>query len=303
MLEIDGFVGCLSCWQGRMGFGNASGAHLGGVVLLVFWKLPERKGVIFHSFHKEEVEPILAGGRQSQRGTPTFADDQWTWGPDGKGAVLLVNCDRDNPTAQEEDNKDNKLTSMQGRQQHPLLRATSADDRLHLRWSQNGCLTAHIIPQSYHKWACRAPMATVSGSTGIELVLLLDLEDMSRMILTTQGPNEVFANYQLTLHISKADDDKVGSKADEAKTQRRSLIISYDVKQNLGQVKTVFYVEGLKFPDIDFSGLVTFHASLLEPARKGVPETSIFTDTLVFRVAPWIMTPNTLQPVSVYVCR
>ncbi|XP_013927000.1 PREDICTED: protein-arginine deiminase type-2-like, partial [Thamnophis sirtalis] len=33
-----------------------------------------------------------------------------------------------------------------------------------------------------------------------------------------------------------------------------------------------------------------------------VLETSIFTDTLVFRVAPWIMTPNTLQPVTVYVC-
>uniref|UniRef100_A0A8C5SJE0 Protein-arginine deiminase n=1 Tax=Laticauda laticaudata TaxID=8630 RepID=A0A8C5SJE0_LATLA len=133
----------------------------------------------------------------------------------------------------------------------------------------------------------------------------LDLEDMSRMILTTQGPDEVFANYQLTLHISKADDDKVGVFYIQRKKEQiyykhilGSGKISYHVKRNLGQVQTVFYVEGLKFPDIDFSGIVTFHASLLEP----VPETSIFTDTLVFRVAPWIMTPNTLQPVSVYVC-
>ncbi|XP_058017444.1 protein-arginine deiminase type-3-like [Ahaetulla prasina] len=200
--------------------------------------------------------------------------DQWTWGPDGKGAILLVNCDRDNPTAKAEDNKDIKLTSKQ------------------------------------------------------------DLQDMSRMILTTQGPNEVFANYQLTLHISKADGDKVGVFYAQEKKEKRyykhvlgSGKISYRVKWNPGQRESVFYVEGLKFPDIDFSGLVTFHASLLEPTRElvkgrgivlefiiflgphllyfllqGVPETSIFMDTLVFRVAPWIMTPNTLQPVAVYVC-
>uniref|UniRef100_A0A670ZWB6 protein-arginine deiminase n=1 Tax=Pseudonaja textilis TaxID=8673 RepID=A0A670ZWB6_PSETE len=189
----------------------------------------------------------------NRSGTVTRAGnqkDQWTWGPDGKGAILLVNCDRDNPKAPKEDNKD----------------------------------------ASSHKWVWHAPM------------------DMSRMILTTQGPDEVFANYQLTLHISKADDDKVGVFYIQRKEQLYykhilgSGKISYHVKRNFGQVQTVFYVEGLKFPDIDFSGLVTFHASLLEPARKGVPETSIFTDSLVFRVAPWIMTPNTLQPVSVYVC-
>lgn len=37
--------------------------------------------------------------------------------------------------------------------------------------------------------------------------------------------------------------------------------------------------------------------------RQGIPETPIFTETVVFRVAPWIMTPNTLQPEEVLVCR
>lgn len=32
-------------------------------------------------------------------------------------------------------------------------------------------------------------------------------------------------------------------------------------------------------------------------------ETPIFTDTVVFRVAPWIMTPNTAAPLEVFVCR
>ncbi|XP_009327559.1 PREDICTED: protein-arginine deiminase type-1-like, partial [Pygoscelis adeliae] len=35
---------------------------------------------------------------------------------------------------------------------------------------------------------------------------------------------------------------------------------------------------------------------------KGLLETPIFTDTVVFRVAPWIMTPNTAAPLEVFVC-
>lgn len=130
-----------------------------------------------------------------------------------------------------------------------------------------------------------------------------------------------------------------------------------------------FFVEGLSFPDAGFSGLISFHVTLLDdsnevgwagqrgrektsiPGRDGhcwhgrfqtflVPletleqaahsspwwssntpglwtlgsfpsalplqdfsESPIFTDTVVFRVAPWIMTPSTLPPLEVYVCR
>ncbi|XP_029141908.1 protein-arginine deiminase type-1-like [Protobothrops mucrosquamatus] len=188
---------------------------------------------------------INRSGTVTRRGNQK---DQWTWGPGGKGAILLVNCDRDNPTAEEEDNKDNILTSKE------------------------------------------------------------DLEDMSRMILTARGPNEIFKIYKLTLHISEADCDKVGVFYPQAKKAQRPYEhvlgpgkTSYHVKWDLRQVEGIFYVEGLKFPDIDFPGLVTFHASLLETGKR-VPEPSIFTDTVVFRVAPWIMTPNTLQPVSVYIC-
>ncbi|XP_035760364.1 protein-arginine deiminase type-2 [Neolamprologus brichardi] len=59
----------------------------------------------------------------------------------------------------------------------------------------------------------------------------------------------------------------------------------------------------LNFPyDKDFNGLVTINLSLLEPISDGLPETPIFTDKVVFKVAPWIMTPNTLRPVEVFVC-
>lgn len=74
------------------------------------------------------------------------------------------------------------------------------------------------------------------------------------------------------------------------------------VKYTGGSAELLFFVEGLRFPDEGFSGLVSIHVSLLEYMAEGIPLTPIFTDTVAFRVAPWIMTPNILPPVSVYVC-
>lgn len=34
-----------------------------------------------------------------------------------------------------------------------------------------------------------------------------------------------------------------------------------------------------------------------------LPEVPYFTDTVTFRMAPWIMTPNTQCPLELYVCR
>ncbi|XP_018864277.1 protein-arginine deiminase type-1-like [Parus major] len=38
------------------------------------------------------------------------------------------------------------------------------------------------------------------------------------------------------------------------------------------------------------------------PPSQGLLEWPIFTDSVVFRVAPWIMTPNTAAPLEVFVC-
>ncbi|KAF6110509.1 peptidyl arginine deiminase 2 [Phyllostomus discolor] len=74
------------------------------------------------------------------------------------------------------------------------------------------------------------------------------------------------------------------------------------VKYTGGSAELLFFVEGLRFPDEGFPGLVSIHVSLLEYMAEEIPLTPIFTDTVVFRIAPWIMTPNILPPVSVYVC-
>ncbi|NWY71909.1 PADI1 deiminase, partial [Erithacus rubecula] len=199
---------------------------------------------------------------------------EWRWGPDGQGAVLLVNCDRDSPGAG----------------------------------------------------------GTDSGQADIRTPA--DLQDMSVMLLRAQGPSAVFAEYPVVLHVPESDADKVrvfhavrGDAPQHYKPVLGPDKLSY-VLEHAGHGDSTFYVEGLAFPDRGFSGLVSFSASLLEVPHKvrGVghprpptnppwwrsqtpfwlhqdsPGTPIFTDTVVFRVAPWIMTPNTQQPLEVFVC-
>ncbi|NXH18853.1 PADI1 deiminase, partial [Bucco capensis] len=178
----------------------------------------------------------------------------WTWGPDGHGAILLVNCDRDDPKAKKLKDKtlDNSDTAI----------------------------------RSY-----------------------ADLKDMSQLVLRARGPRPIFTGHRLVLHIDYSSADKVGVfyagnsvALEEYQHVLGGSKLAYTVKLSRHQEESIFYVEGLAFPDVGFSGLVTFHVTLLESPEKGLLEIPIFTDTVVFRVAPWIMTPNTAMPLEVFVC-
>ncbi|XP_043387851.1 protein-arginine deiminase type-2 isoform X2 [Chelonia mydas] len=173
----------------------------------------------------------------------------WTWGPDGQGAILLVNCDKDNPFISGLDCDDEKIFSKE------------------------------------------------------------DLRDMSRMVLRTEGPQRLPAGYEMVLYIPMSDSDKVGVFYVENPFFGQRYIhvlgrrkLYHMVKYTGGSAELEFFVEGLHFPDDTFSGLVSINISLLESLTEGIPRAPIFTDTVVFRVAPWIMTPNTLAPVNVFVC-
>ncbi|XP_059426545.1 protein-arginine deiminase type-2-like isoform X1 [Carassius carassius] len=186
----------------------------------------------------------------------------WKWGPNGHGAVLLVNCDSET---------------------------------------------------TYQK---------TLDSEVAEINKVSDLQDMSKMILRTNGPAELPEGYKLTMHISKTTSDNVRvfrprTTAKEDDVWKHKLLklflkdyimvvgmdtLTQEVPYLGGKTELAFFVEGLRFPDKDFDGLVTINLSLLEPCGKGFPETPIFTDTVVFHISPWIMTPNTLKPVEVYVC-
>ncbi|XP_063032848.1 protein-arginine deiminase type-1-like [Melospiza melodia melodia] len=173
----------------------------------------------------------------------------WTWGPDGHGAVLLVNCDRDDNGTKGLDNEDS-------------------------------------VVRSYE-----------------------DLQDMAQLVLRTRGPRATFAGHRLLLHLDFADANKIrvfyggnNVELERFKPVLGGSELSYTVRPSRHQHESIFYVEGLAFPDVDFSGLVSLHVTLLESAEKGTLESPIFTDTVVFRVAPWIMTPNTAAPLEVFVC-
>uniref|UniRef100_A0A8B9B8U4 Protein-arginine deiminase n=1 Tax=Anser brachyrhynchus TaxID=132585 RepID=A0A8B9B8U4_9AVES len=218
-------------------FGEASGVPVGRAMLyLTCHPCPRRR---------------LTGRRhQPQRVAPLWCPQAtWTWGPDGHGAILLVNCDRDDPKSRVMDNRDTAVRSYE------------------------------------------------------------DLKDMSQMVLRTRGPRTIFTGHRLVLHVDFGDADKVGVfyggnsvSLEEYKHVLGGEKLAYAVKPSRHQEESIFFVEGLSFPDASFSGLVSFHVTLLESPEKGLLEIPIFTDTVVFRVAPWIMTPNTLAPLEVFVC-
>ncbi|XP_066126408.1 protein-arginine deiminase type-1 [Saccopteryx bilineata] len=171
----------------------------------------------------------------------------WRWGPEGYGAVLLVNCDRDS------------------------LRSRGRD------------LANH------------------------QLVSLDDLKDMSPMVLTCDGPDKVFDNHKLVLNVPFSDAQRVGvfcarggNSLSNYKQVLGPLHLSYNVERQPGEQKIRFYVEGLTFPDADFLGLVSLSVSLVDTTI--LLEVPVFTDTVAFRMAPWIMTPNTQPPLDLYVC-
>ncbi|XP_003413183.2 protein-arginine deiminase type-1 [Loxodonta africana] len=171
----------------------------------------------------------------------------WRWGPEGYGAVLLVNCDRDSLTSTEPDCADNQLVS------------------------------------------------------------LADLQDMSPMVLSCEGPDKLFDNHKLILNMSWSDSKRLrvfcargGNSLSNYKQVLGPYHLSYEIKRQPGEREISFYVEGLAFPDTDFLGLVSLSVSLVNTGT--LPEVPLFTDTVAFRLAPWIMTPNTQPPLELYVC-
>uniref|UniRef100_A0A452SIQ4 Protein-arginine deiminase type-3 n=1 Tax=Ursus americanus TaxID=9643 RepID=A0A452SIQ4_URSAM len=119
-----------------------------------------------------------------------------------------------------------------------------------------------------------------------------DLEDMSVMVLRTQGPAALFDDHKLILHTSSYDAKwarvfHACGPEDSCEAYRHVLgqdKVSYEVPRVHGDEEH-FFVEGLSFPDASFTGLVSFHVTLLDDSNE------------------LSTTPLTLPPLEVYVCR
>ncbi|XP_062049100.1 protein-arginine deiminase type-4 [Lepus europaeus] len=196
---------------------------------------------------------LRADVTRTGKAKPTGASrgqSSWTWGPRGQGAILLVNCDRDNPTA-----------------------------------SSRDCEDEEVLDHG-------------------------DLKDMSLVTLSTTTPKNFSATHQLVLHVAKSEMDKVRVfQATRSQPLSRYLAVlgpqqpSHVLELPAGQHHTEFYAEGLSFPDTGFPGLISLCVSLLDTSNPELPAALVFQDRVTFRVAPWIMTPNTQPPQEVYVCR
>uniref|UniRef100_A0A8C6DCS7 protein-arginine deiminase n=1 Tax=Moschus moschiferus TaxID=68415 RepID=A0A8C6DCS7_MOSMO len=140
-----------------------------------------------------------------------------------------------------------------------------------------------------------------------------EVKSLSQMVLKVQGPSCVIRNCRVTLHTSKEESEKARVYRPQSDSTTFELVLGPDrhtytlapqwddVKDTL---KETFYVEALEFPSASFSGLISFSASLVEESQDPlVPETVLYKDTVLFRVAPCIFVPSTQMPLEVYLCR
>ncbi|MBW4615845.1 MAG: protein-arginine deiminase [Desmonostoc vinosum HA7617-LM4] len=127
---------------------------------------------------------------------------------------------------------------------------------------------------------------------------LLDLKDFSFMIIRKAGLKNLPAGCELYLSVNRDTARRIRI-YDELDRDGYELIgpgiTNAKIKDTDKDI--ILAIEGLSYPDFDFNGLVEINLNLLQDRKF------IYSDRVVFRVAPWIMTPNTLAPKTVYVSR
>ncbi|XP_014670183.1 PREDICTED: protein-arginine deiminase type-2-like isoform X2 [Priapulus caudatus] len=168
------------------------------------------------------------------------------------------------------------------------------------KWGRDGYGAVLLVNSD-----CETANETEMRDTDDELVNgPLDLLDMGRMMLRTDGPEQLPEGYSMQLYVDDKFADYVGVfylTADTEAMMKNKHVIG--PRQRAAEVlypgmggEVEFAVEGLSFPDRYFEGFLHIHLALF---KDDVP---IYEDMVQFRVAPWIMTPNTLEAEIVYVC-
>lgn len=159
----------------------------------------------------------------------------WAWGPRGRGAVVLVNNDRDTAGMTVAQAEDTELVEVAVRPtQAPLPRGCS------------------LVVVATEEEARRLTLYRVGRSGTLERILGVDPKDRSKPPIL--------------------------------------------VSPSLGGAGARCFLEAHEYPGPFFEGLLTLELQLRQGGH------TVGSDRAVLRVAPWIMTPNTLPPAEVYVC-
>lgn len=123
----------------------------------------------------------------------------------------------------------------------------------------------------------------------VENTLLEEFPDNVYLSLTTtEGASTKFTVYSKSIEGNYNRILGVDPKGDE-----EPIIYSTPLSTK-GQE---LYIEAHEYPNSNFEGLITLELLLIQG------RSIIASDTVVYRVAPWIMTPNTLPPERVFTCR
>ena len=130
---------------------------------------------------------------------------------------------------------------------------------------------------------------------------LLEIKDCSLMVVRKVGPKRLPFHCDLRVWVSEENAPYLRI-FDQLETNSGHELVGPGHKQgNLREqdiAKDIFLaVEGLHYRDVDFDGIIFINLSLVKDNEI------VYTDRVRFQVAPWIMTPHTLSPQTVYIAR
>ncbi|WP_249671154.1 protein-arginine deiminase family protein [Bacillus thuringiensis] len=129
--------------------------------------------------------------------------------------------------------------------------------------------------------------------------------EMSKMIVRPTGIDILPEPLELVLYATPKSSSRFSiyrKYADNTLTcimGKNSGSVPLNISTPLKHQGEELYIEAHDFPNKDFEGLITIELHLREKQTNGA---IVGIDTVVMRVAPWIMTPNTLPAEIVYTC-
>lgn len=118
------------------------------------------------------------------------------------------------------------------------------------------------------------------------------LDDFPEDVYLTLGASEGAIN-RFTVYCKSSDGGYDWILGADPTGQNEPIVYS----KKLPTQGATFYVEAHEYPGPNFEGLITLELMLVRGRSV------LYSDTVVYRVAPWIMTPNTLPPERVFACR
>lgn len=225
----------------------------------------DRSDKIINEIHYVTIScPVLLDCDADRDGVVGYDEPgkaNWVWGPEGRGAILLVNND--------EGKSEMSPYSKQSEYAELIVRSTGLSKST---WDKLGLeLRLYATPLAVNRFR----VYRLKAGNKLEQVLP-DKKD--------ENENE--------------NDEEINLSKELNPNGERLLV---EARQYPGQCPESHSHEGL-CPDSHFEGLISIELHLRLKAEQAPKGILLASDRVVYRVAPWIMMPNTLPVERVYTC-